>query len=276
MAGRILRKNFFIAVPLLFMFLTIPGPAGKIVRAQERRNNEQPGDNATEMQIPDGDESLEEQGGVPPRPTPQAPPSRAPAAPSAGQTPPAGRVPPPVAAPERRLVPPPAIPRGELVSLNFNRADLIEVIHVLAQHLRITYTIDPDVKGSVTINSAEPLKKEDLFPVFHQILRMNGAVAVKTGDTIYRIADIAKGKGIARPSGADMEGGYAIQVVPVRFFSVSEMKRLLLPFITPGGDVLDYPRGNFLMIVDLPSNIDRKSTRLNSSHIQKSRMPSSA
>src|SRR5262249_18078782 len=169
--------------------------------------------------------------------------------------------PPPVATPERRLLPPPGGARpaagGDMVSLNFNRADLIEVIHVLAQHLGITYTIDPDVKGTVTINSAAPLRREDLFPIFHQILRINGAVAVKTAENIYRIAPIEKGKGIARAAGDDREGGYAIQIIPLRFFSVGEMKRLLTPFLTPGGDVFDFPRCNFLMVVDLPSNVQR-------------------
>ncbi|HEY2986598.1 MAG TPA: type II secretion system secretin GspD [Candidatus Binatia bacterium] len=247
MAPRISRKNLLVAVLIWFIFISIPGPAGRFVRAQERGERE----TATEVQPPEGDES-EEKGAV--APTPQAPQSQ-----PVPQTPPAGRGQPPVATPERRLSPAPAAPRGgggEMVSLNFNRADLIEVIHVLAQHLRLTYTIDPDVKGTVTINSAEPLRKDDLLPVFHQILRMNGAVAVKSGD-IYRIAPIEKGKGLARPVESEKDGGYAIQVVPVRFFSVAEMKRLLTPFVTPGGDIFDYPRGNFLMIVDLPSNIQR-------------------
>jgi len=113
------------------------------------------------------------------------------------------------------------------------------------------------VKGTVTINSAEPLRREDLFPVFNQILRMNNAVAVKAGDNIYRIVPIEKGKGLARPVGDDREGGYAIQILPVRFFSVAEMKRLLTPFLLPGGEVFDFPRGNFLMIVDLPANVQR-------------------
>jgi general secretion pathway protein D len=143
-----------------------------------------------------------------------------------------------------------------MVSLNFNRAELVEVIHVLAQHLKLTYTIDPEVKGTVTINSAEPLKREELLPVFHQVLRMNGAVAVKTGE-IYRIVPIKDGKGLARPLGEGKDDGYALQVVPVRFFSVAEMKKLLTPFATPGGEILDHPRGNFFIIVDLPSNIQR-------------------
>ncbi len=158
--------------------------------------------------------------------------------------------------PERTLLPPPSVPSGGMVSLNFNRADLVEIIHILAQHLRLTYTIDPEVKGTVTINSAEPLRTEDLLPIFHQVLRMNGAVAVRTGN-IYRIMPIKDGKGLARPVGSSKEDSYALQIVPVRFFAVEEMKKVLSPFVMPGGEIIENPRGNFLIIMDLPSNIQR-------------------
>jgi general secretion pathway protein D len=157
--------------------------------------------------------------------------------------------------PERRLLPPPST-AGGMVSLNFNRADLVEIIHILAQHLRLTYTIDPEVKGIVTIHSAEPLRPEDLLPIFHQVLRMNNAVAVRTGN-IYRITTIKDAKGLVRPVGQGRDDSFALQVVPVRFFSAAEMKKLLTPFLTPGGELVDYPRGNFLVIIDLPSNIQR-------------------
>jgi general secretion pathway protein D len=158
--------------------------------------------------------------------------------------------------PDRTLLPPPSAPTGGMVSLNFNRADLVEIIHILAQHLRLTYTIDPEVKGTVTINSAEPLRTEDLLPIFHQVLRMNGAVAIKTGN-VYRITPIKDAKGLARPMGSSKEDSFAIQIVPVRFFAVAEMKKLLTPFVMPGGEIIENPRGNFLVIVDLPSNIQR-------------------
>jgi len=153
-----------------------------------------------------------------------------------------------------------AMPSGpvqpELVSLNFSGADLVEVIHVLAQYLKLNYTIDPGVRGTVTLYSAQPLRQQDLLPVFHQVLRMNDAVAVKSGE-FYHIAPINAGKGLVRPPRQLGERGYILQVVPVRFFSASEIKRLLEPFITPGGDILEYPRGNFLIILDLASNIQR-------------------
>jgi len=192
-----------------------------------------------------------------PAPTPPQGQVQPPVAPPARETPSTPQATPPARVPERRLLPAPTVARSaDMVSLNFNRAELVEVVHVLAQHLKLTYTIDPEVKGTVTIYSAEPLKKEDLFPIFHQVLRINGAVAVKSGD-MYRISPIKDGKGFVRPVEQGKEDGYALQVVPVRFFSVAEMKKLLSPFVTPGGEILDYPRGNFFIIVDLPSNIQR-------------------
>src|SRR5215469_5395879 len=187
---------------------------------------------------------------------PEVPPPPVTGEPAPAPIPPAQGIP-AVPPPERRLSPPPSVPpAGGMVSLNFTRADLVEIIHIIAQHLRLTYTIDPEVKGTVTINSAEPLRSEDLLPIFHQILRMNGAVAVKAGN-IYRITPIKDGKGLARPVGQSREDSFALQIVPVRFFSVAEMKKVLTPFIMPGGEIIDNARGNFLIIMDLPSNIQR-------------------
>ncbi|HEX9143698.1 MAG TPA: hypothetical protein VGA09_05450, partial [Candidatus Binatia bacterium] len=154
------------------------------------------------------------------QPVPQAQTPTPPQANQQTQTGPGPQVP---AAPERRLLPPPTAPRGGgMVSLNFNKADLVEVIHIIAQQLGLNYTIDPEVKGTVTINSAQPLSADDLLPIFHQILRMNGAIAVKSGN-LYRITTIKDGKVLARPVGQTKEDSFALQIVPVRFFSVAEM-----------------------------------------------------
>ena len=194
-------------------------------------------------------------GSVTPQGDPQGAPQIQPGQPVVPQETPTPQAGPSPAMPQRRFAPGPA-PSGGMVSLNFNRADLVEIIHIIAQQLRLTYTIDPDVKGSVTINSAEPLRSEDLLPVFHQILRMNGAVAVRTGN-LYHIMPIKDGKGLARPVGQSKEDSFALQVIPVRFFAVAEMKRVLTPFLQPGGEIIDNPRGNFLVVMDLPSNIQR-------------------
>ena len=188
------------------------------------------------------------------KPSPQVTPGQpAPADPNVAAQPAAPAVPAPSA---RRGSPGPSFPAGGMVSLNFNRADLVEIIHIIAQQLRLTYTIDPEVKGTVTINSAEPLRAEDLMPIFHQLLRMNGAVAVRTGN-LYHITPIKDGKGMARPLAQGREDSFALQLIPVRFFTVAEMKRVLTPFLQPGAEIIDNPRGNFLIVMDTPLNIQR-------------------
>ena len=150
---------------------------------------------------------------VPPAQPPTAPGPQAPVPAQPGGVP---------SRPERTLLPPPSVAPGGMVSLNFNRADLVEIIHILAQHLRLTYTIDPEVKGTVTINSAEPLRTEDLLPIFHQVLRMNGAVAVRAGN-IYRIMPIKDGAWRGRWARVGKI------VMPYNcaggFFAVAEMKK---------------------------------------------------
>jgi type II secretory pathway component GspD/PulD (secretin) len=79
------------------------------------------------------------------------------------------------------------------VVLNFEGADIREVIHSLADALAINYQIDPRIQGQVTIRTTGTISKQDLFPVFNQILRSNGISAVKVGD-IYQIIPVAEAK----------------------------------------------------------------------------------
>ncbi len=158
-------------------------------------------------------------------------------------------------APSQAVAPPGPSRHAGTVTLNFDDADLVEVIHVLARHLRFNYTVDEDVGGTVTLFSGHPVRRDDLLPIFHELLRIHDAVAVKRGN-LYRITSIAKGSGLARP-GAAKGPGFAMHVLPVRFLPVSAMKRLLMPFMGEGGSMLEHVRGNYLVLVDLPSNIRR-------------------
>ena len=81
----------------------------------------------------------------------------------------------------------------DLIELNFEGADIREVIQGLAAGLCIHYSIDPRVQGAVTLRTASKIRGQDLFPLFHQIMRINGIAAVKVGD-IYHIAPVGEAK----------------------------------------------------------------------------------
>ncbi|MBM4246910.1 MAG: hypothetical protein FJ148_24480, partial [Deltaproteobacteria bacterium] len=170
-----------------------------------------------------------------------------------------GGAPPPVEAP----LPAAEAPGDDAIVLNFEKADIREVVHSLAGALGINYLLDPRVEGQVTIRTAPTGKipRSDLFPIFNQILRSIGIAAVKVGE-VYNIMPIAEAKTrvSAAPSkltGMRDEDLFVIELVPVRNVAAQEMVNLLEPFITPGGDVYAYPRANVLIITDIATNVDR-------------------
>jgi general secretion pathway protein D len=149
------------------------------------------------------------------------------------------------------------------VVLNFEGADIREVIHSLADSLGINYQIDPRIQGQVTIRTTGPIAKEDLFPIFNRILRSNGISAVQVGD-IYQIIPVAEAKTKAiipvapgEKRQASREDAFVIEVVKVEHVAAQEMVNVLQPFVTPGGDVIPYARANLLIVTDLESNVAR-------------------
>jgi general secretion pathway protein D len=174
--------------------------------------------------------------------------------------------PPPAGAVNAAPAPSPASPStaaDDSVVLNFEGADIREVIHSLADALGINYQIDPRIQGQVTIRTTGTIAKQDLFPVFNQILRSNGISAVRVGD-IYQIIPVAEAKTKAIIPNTTTERGrvrqqdaFVIEVVTIEHVAAQEMVNVIQPFVTPGGDVIPYSRANLLIITDLESNVAR-------------------
>ena len=171
--------------------------------------------------------------------------------------------PPPGAPAAESTLPAPARPAEDSVVLNFEGADVREVIHSLADALGINYQIDPRIQGQVTIRTTGTIAKEDLFPVFNQILRSNGISTVRVGD-IYQIIPVAeaKTKAIIPATSAERQrtqrqDAFVIEVLRVEHVAAQAMVNVIQPFVTPGGDVIPYARANLLIVTDLNSNVER-------------------
>lgn len=114
-------------------------------------------------------------------------------------------------------------------SLNFDEADLGEVAKViLSDILGQNYVLSPKVAGKVTLQTTEPLTKEELLPTLEMVLRMNNAALVKDG-RIYHIepatealytSDISSGK-----------SGYQTRVIPVRNVAVQDIAEIIKPLV---------------------------------------------
>ena len=149
---------------------------------------------------------------------------------------------------------------GQIV-LNFEDADLYEVIKTIAELLKINYIVDPGVRGKVTIHTARRLNRQDLFPVFLQILEVNGLAAVREG-SLYRIVPIKETPKMAIDSRLTLDEKdlpltekTIIQIIPLKFISTEEMTKLVKPFISTGGIIVPAPLSNTLIVVDKGINI---------------------
>jgi hypothetical protein len=90
------------------------------------------------------------------------------------------------------------------VTLNFVNADIGEVVTaILGSILKMNYTIDPAVKGTITVQTAgRPLPVSALMPTLEEILSLNGAALVEA-DGIVKVVPLEHAaKDVDRPRAA--------------------------------------------------------------------------
>ncbi len=114
-------------------------------------------------------------------------------------------------------------------SLNFDEADLGEVAKViLSDILGQNYVLSPKVAGKVTLQTTEPLTKEELLPTLEMVLRMNNAALVKDG-RIYHIEPAAEALYTSNLSSS--KSGYQTRVIPVRNVAVQDIAEIIKPLV---------------------------------------------
>ena len=149
--------------------------------------------------------------------------------------------------------------------MDFDNADIYEVINALADVIGMNYIIDPAVKGKVNIHTSGEVDKNQILPILEIIFEMNNIAAVKTGD-IYKIIPIkeAKTRPLMPETGREIKeedlqspDRMRIQFVPLRYIPVGEMSKLLKPFLTKAGEIMEYPKNNVMIVVDTNINVKR-------------------
>lgn len=121
-------------------------------------------------------------------------------------------------------------------TLNFDDADLAEVAKViLGDTLKLNYVLSPKVSGRVSLQTTRPLTEDEMLPTLETLLRMNGAVLIRDKG-IYRIepdANALIGAPGAGVGTGPLEPGFQLRVVPLRYVSAEEMKKVLEPVMPP-------------------------------------------
>jgi general secretion pathway protein D len=124
---------------------------------------------------------------------------------------------------------------------NFEGESLHAVVKaILGDLLGQNYTIAPNVQGTVTYSTPKPVSSAQALSVLEMILGWNNARMIYS-DGRYSIvqADQALATGVVTPrSGSPANArGFESRVVPLRYISAEEMKKLLTPYARPNAIV---------------------------------------
>ena len=148
---------------------------------------------------------------------------------------------------------------GNLV-LNFDNADLNEVIRTFSEMLGINYIVDANIQGSVTIQTSKPLNEDSILPIFYQILEINGLTAVKDGE-LHRIIDSTEASRfpIVSSYGKNAKnapvGEFILQIIPLSYISAQEMSKLVSNFLSNKGSIVLHEVSNTMIVIDKRFNV---------------------
>jgi general secretion pathway protein D len=139
--------------------------------------------------------------------------------------------------------------------LNFANEDIRVVIAAMGKVMGKNFLIDPRVSGKITILSATPLRKESLYDVFLDALRIHNYVAIEQGDVIKIVpSDEAKQNPAVSPGGGAEQ---ITRIVRVKNISASQLVPVLRPLMPREAYLQAYIDGNLLVISDSEKNINR-------------------
>ena len=158
---------------------------------------------------------------------------------------------------------------GEMVTLNFDDADIYEVVNAMSDLLGVNFIIDQRVKGRVNIHTAGEIDKSRVLPIMETIFEMNNIAMVKYDD-FYKIipikeakqqvVDFSIGRELARMPSYDRQ---MIQIVPLQYVPAKEIETMVKRFLGPGGDVFEYPKGNIVVIIERAATIQKMLRLIN-------------
>jgi general secretion pathway protein D len=167
------------------------------------------------------------------------------------------------ASPAATLAQQDATPAGDtMVTLDFQDAEITEVIGVIAQATGKNFLYDDRVRGRVTVISPEPVTADEAYRVFESILQVKGFTTVPSPGGILKIVPLrdAKENPIDTVTGQkpfEDRDLFITRLLPLRYVKADAISDTLKPLVSKEASVIAYAPTNTLIITDSASNIRR-------------------
>lgn len=125
-------------------------------------------------------------------------------------------------------------PAGGDITLNFDATPIADVVAIiLGDYLGVAYTVDPAVRGEVTLRGPDGLSRDDLLPILETLLASNGAALVADQDG-YRVVPMEQARALADTGVIDDDAvagsGYRSVVIPLQFITAADMSEIVASY----------------------------------------------
>ncbi|QOT82182.1 type II secretion system secretin GspD (plasmid) [Cupriavidus basilensis] len=149
------------------------------------------------------------------------------------------------------------------VTLEFDNAEIVQVVQAIATAHGKTVLLDPRVKGSLSLSSDKPLTTAQAMRTLQSALRLQGYAMVEDGDILKVIPEAdAKLQAMATVIGNANETGtrgnqVITQVFRLKQESATTLIPVLRPLITPNSVINAYANNNTIVVTDYADNVRR-------------------
>ena len=140
------------------------------------------------------------------------------------------------------------------VSINYDSANLGDVIPSFAIPLKLNYLLDPGVTGTVTMALQAEMTQREVWTLFEQILQLAGAYCEMENQVIHirPISKIPQEKKMFR-SDSNVE----VRLIQLKYVSAKEIVNQLKSFLSDGAIATPLEKQNAVMLVENHANMER-------------------
>jgi general secretion pathway protein D len=123
------------------------------------------------------------------------------------------------------------------------------VASVLGDGLGVAYSIDPQVKGTMSLQAVRPLSRDEVLISLEAALRLQGIALIENAGA-YRVVPLkdAPRQVSALDAAGTRRPGFGIQIVPLRYVSATDMEKVLRP-LAGESSILRIDEGRNLLLL---------------------------
>lgn len=146
------------------------------------------------------------------------------------------------------------------VTLEFENADIAQVVQAVANADGKSVLVDPRVKGTLTLGSDKPLPTSEALRMLQAALRLQGYAVVQDGSTLKVLPEAdAKLQGMPIVTGSETVSGAQVitRVFRLQRESANNLVSVLRPLISNNNTINAYPNNNTIVVTDYADNVKR-------------------